>query len=172
VTRPLPTRSMGIRALASGCEANPRILRAVAKMASTSGRPLEVQLHGRSMTGTLPDGCKITITCGAGPYRRGDIVAALWGSRIVVHRVTHAFRRGVLLTRGDAMTVPDPPVAADVVIGRIDSVLTSDGWKPPAPVRRVSRGSLLSFLMAACAAIHPRVAVGFRRVLLLMELRQ
>ena len=64
------------------------------------------------------------------PGRRGpsfgDIVAAVAGSRALVHRVV-AKRPGYYITKGDCSPRVDPPVRREDVLGRVCAVEKSDG---------------------------------------------
>ncbi len=82
------------------------------------GFDAELRVTGSSMSPLVRGGDLVTLSppsrC---PIRRGAVVAYLRGSRsLAVHRVV-AGAGEKLVTRGDAMTRPDDPVAAGEVLG-------------------------------------------------------
>jgi len=108
---------------------------------------VECRIRGASMEAAIPRGSRIRITFGREPHQVGDIVAFMVGERIVVHRIVHRARRH-LLTRGDAMLLPDSPVDAVAVLGAVNAIDSGSGWRPPAAqTLRPRRDRLLSFLV-------------------------
>ena len=64
-------------------------------LAERSGEPVESQLQGASMGLAIPDGARIRIAHNdRDPWREGQVIAFLAGSRVMVHRVRHVGRRG------------------------------------------------------------------------------
>jgi hypothetical protein len=54
-----------------------------------------------------------------------DIIVFRRGSRLFAHRILTATVNGSLVrfeTRGDALAAPDPPIAAEDVLGRVDCI--------------------------------------------------
>lgn len=86
------------------------------------------------MGSTLPNGSRIRIQINRRTdYRPGEILAFLPCRQVVVHRVVARGRgrgRGHLLTRGDSLVVPDPPVDRTRVLGPVTEVDGGDGWIP------------------------------------------
>ena len=100
--------------------------------------PVAATVRGTSMAPLLADGDRVTIAR-ARFYLPGDVVAFRAGlageERIVVHRLLgYRLHRGRLacVTRGDAASLPDPPVPLGELLGR---VVTHRGPAPLAPPR-------------------------------------
>ncbi len=84
-----------------------------------AGRPLRARAHGLSMWPCLRPGALVTVEpLGARPPRRGDVVLADFGGRLVLHRVLRVAGDRLWL-KGDARPSGDPPVAAGAVLGRL-----------------------------------------------------
>ena len=102
-------------------------------LAARSGRPVESQLSGASMGGAIPGGCRIRITHRAGhEWRRGEVIAFVAGSRVMVHRIVHVGRRGAarrfVLTQGDGNWLCDPPVEVGTIAGAVEQYWDGGGW--------------------------------------------
>lgn len=75
------------------------------------------------MRPTLPNDCEIEVVPLAGPAPIGALLVFVADDRLVVHRlVRRAGARWV--TQGDGVRTPDPPLAADQVLG----VVTAAYW--------------------------------------------
>lgn len=133
------------------------------------------------MGDTLPAGARIRIERGENVrYQSGAIVAFLAGDALIAHRVLRDFtdlrgRRG-LVTMGDAATVCDPPISAEIVIGEVRSVLVGDRWAPPGVrPRRAWASRLVGFVtqagVTACAMVDLRVTSVLLEMLLTAEKR-
>jgi hypothetical protein len=85
-----------------------------------TGREFTAEFDGVSMRPTIEPHQPLTVSCGR-PAQVGDVVLALRGTLPVVHRVVW-MGSDWLLTRGDARTVPDPPLAAGDVVGIVRDV--------------------------------------------------
>lgn len=152
------------------CGADDRLQTAVALFRSAGEGAVESEVSGGSMGGVIPHGARIRITRGADLYRRGNVIAYIAGGRAVVHRVCWKRRwgrgRDFLITRGDAMLLPDTPVNRSAVMGDVLTVQSEGTWRPlatrPAAPRRERA---LAFAVLACAAllleIDPRIASWF-----------
>jgi hypothetical protein len=77
-----------------------------------------------------------------------------------------------LLTRGDARTLPDAPVAADAALARVIAVAQGEAWVPPpaaapaAGAERLRRGlglALARLLLACSPALAARVVQALAR---------
>jgi hypothetical protein len=127
---------------------------AVASLLGRQGREVEARIDGDSMGVTLPDGCRVRIRLGEQSHAVGDLVAFTAGRTLVAHRVVQR-SAGYLVTRGDARTLPDPPVALQSVLGSVTAVEISGQWGPPGTPPRPQ------FLaMAALAALRVLLAVN------------
>lgn len=76
-----------------------------------------VQATGWSMTPLVSPGSWLLVDFGSQPRRPGEIVVFTQGDDIVSHRVLWRRRGGGLVTKGDATTWLDPPVAPAAVLG-------------------------------------------------------
>jgi len=153
--------------------ADPRRVQAAAQLLrrDTTG-PVESEVRGMSMGAVIPDGARIRIdgSSSAAPAT-GTVIAFFAGGRTVVHRVRWQRRtgraRGWLITQGDAMRLPDMPVARDAVIGRVVAIRGDDGaWRPLAAAPRAPRRDrALSWIVFAAGAVllelHPPLARRF-----------
>lgn len=134
-------------------------------------RPVESEVRGPSMGRSLPDGTRIRIappTSGQ-PLQRGQVVAFLGGSRVIVHRI--AWSAGPeqgdhLITQGDGNWLCDPPIEARAVLGVVDECWKEGAW---GAVPQATRGlgprlawsasaALLRLLLAFSPALAARVA--------------
>jgi hypothetical protein len=138
-----------------------------------SGRELRAVFGGSSMEPSLPSQSEVVLRCGA-PAAVGDIVAFLADGRIVLHRVEAVSRRaGALLTRGDALWLPDPPLQdLSAIVGVVTAVDRGGGLTspPPAPggaARRLALWPFRATLAAspAAAVLALRALRGTRRIL-------
>lgn len=124
---------------------------------------VECRIRGASMETAIPRGSRIRITFNGAPHRVGDIVAFMIGERIVVHRVVHRARRR-LLTRGDAMLLPDPPIDAAAVLGAVDAIDSGSGWRQPAaPTLPPRRDRLLALVMLVACTLLLRLDADLAR---------
>lgn len=81
------------------------------------GRPLSARVTGLSMWPLLRPGARVVINPGRPVI--GDLALIELRSTLVLHRVVAA-RPGRLLTKGDAVALPDPEVALGDVLGVVD----------------------------------------------------
>src|SRR5262252_6510823 len=130
-------------------------------LAERSGQPVESELRGESMGLAIPNGSRIRIVYSEGvTWRKGQVVAFLAGSRVMVHRVLHVGRRGparrFLITQGDGNWICDPPVALDTIAGRVEEFRVDDQWQDvgPARISLVRRSVSLTSLALLRAALE------------------
>jgi signal peptidase I len=86
----------------------------------------------------------------------GDIVLYIRQGRLFVHRVVSAADesgREQLVTQGDALRAPDPPVTSAELLGKVSLVFRGGKWIAPRP-----RRSLGALLMAALVSRSARAA--------------
>jgi hypothetical protein len=92
--------------------------------------PLELVAQGLSMRPALRPGDRVRLEA-RGP-RRGEIVLAVAGKRLVLHRVLRR-RAGAWLLRGDARRGPDGWIPSDDILGvataRFATGGRAPGWK-------------------------------------------
>jgi len=141
-------------------------------LAKRSGQPVESELRGASMGLAIPDGSRIRIVYSEGStWRKGEVVAFLAGSRVMVHRVMHVGRRGparrFLITQGDGNWICDPPVALDTIAGRVEEFRVDDRWQGVGPARTslVRRSVSLASLVLLRTALewNPSFAIRIAR---------
>lgn len=148
-------------------EADPARMLALASSLRAPDRSIESTVAGVSMGRALPPGSRIRIELSGVRYDVGDVVAFLAGSQVVVHRMVYRGRlgaaRGHVLTRGDSVLVPDPPLPHVNVLGPVTAVRRNDEWTEPGGAHRRSwpqRATAQLVLWAAVVAmsVSPRVA--------------
>lgn len=136
-------------------------LAAAARLWRKTGRELKTRFGGSSMQPSLAPGSEVVLRCGA-TASVGDIVAYVAEGRLVLHRVEAVSARdGALLTRGDALWLPDLPVQDPETVLGVVSAVGRDGRfapPPPAPQATVRRVSLWPF--RAALAVSPRAALA------------
>ena len=116
-------------------------LRAVAELWKRGGREIVARFGGTSMQPTIPPGAEVLLRCGE-EARVGDVIAFVADDRPIVHRIVAAAPdQGLVLTCGDALVVPDPPITdRGRIIGRVVSVRRDGDMIPvPAPADRLAR---------------------------------
>jgi hypothetical protein len=102
-------------------EAIPAESKAAVLRRAASRRPIELEVSGSSMQGTIPSGAKVVVAGSKAP-RRGEIWAFVLPDGVVV---VHRFRRagdGVLWFQGDANDRVDQPVSASLLVGRVTAI--------------------------------------------------
>lgn len=106
-------------------------LTAVTALWARTGRTVEARFTGGSMAPAIPDGATVRLECGQ-PPRVGDVAAFVWDGHVVLHRLV-ADAGPLSLLRGDALVVPDPPVAAGLPFARAVAIEREGAWvQPPA----------------------------------------
>jgi len=93
----------------------------------SEGKTIRIKAHGYSMYPTIKPGTVILIepVRKKGPPGVGEIVAIKKEKGIIVHRIVKVIsEEGVrkYIARGDSNSRPDPPVTANVIIGRVTGV--------------------------------------------------
>jgi len=127
-------------------------LEAVATIWKREGRGLTARVGGASMTPTIAPGALVHLACGTVP-EPGQVAAFVLAGRLVIHRVVARSAGGLFLTRGDASVLPDPPVAAAAVIGRV-RLGGPDGRPVDPPPAPTSPGRALA--LALCRPLLDR----------------
>ncbi len=81
----------------------------------------QIAARGWSMCPTIQSGDLLTVEpLQAGEARIGDIVICDWDNILVVHRLIRYRKNGLFAqTKGDAYLDPEPPQAANSVVGRV-----------------------------------------------------
>jgi len=124
-------------------ELSAAVLRGVAVLWKKTNREVTVRFGGNSMRPTIAPGEEVLLRC-TDDVRAGDVIVYIYLDQVVVHRLIARGKRW-LLTRGDAHTLPDPPIEdPSAVVGKIVNV-------PPPP----------QSMLRSIAAIVTRVAGVF-----------
>jgi len=113
---------------------NPRASRAFWELVRNSGRVLESTIKGTSMHPTIPDGARVRIRpLHTENYRVGQIVACLLNDEIFAHRVVFCGSSGrsrdMVLTRGDALVMCDPPTRKSAILGEVTEFWADGEWR-------------------------------------------
>ena len=126
---------------------------AAIELLARGGRRIEVRLNGISMGRTIPDGALVRVEpVEVTSVRRGHVVAFRDGDRVVGHRVR--FRaRGHFVLLGDGYTVPDLPVPASSILGRIVEWNDGGGWRPVQKRRNPTVVGAILVLSVSCALL-------------------
>ncbi len=148
------------------CSGN-RPLQAAAQLRRSSGAAgFESRVTGSSMGATLPSGVRVRVIDHDDPSR-GQIIAFVAAGKTFVHRVRWrghvGAARGWMITQGDALRLPDPPVHVDQVLGHVDALEQGSGWQPPRVRERLPRrdrllAAMVGALCALLLEVHPRLA--------------
>ncbi len=144
----------------------PEAARALFPILQRAGTVVESEIRGPSMGSTLPDGTRIHIRCGpVTTCRAGEVVAFLGVQGLVAHRVISLRRAhdapGYLLTRGDALTLCDPPIPSHAALGVVTEWRRGDpdSWVPvPGPPPRRPVAAVVDGLAVGLLRIHPALA--------------
>jgi hypothetical protein len=141
-------------------------LAAAARLWRKTGRELKARFGGSSMQPSLAPDSEVVVRCGA-PASVGDIVAYLADGRLVLHRVEAVSARdGTLLTRGDALWLPDLPVRdPETVLGVVSAVGRDEGLAPPPPAPQGTARRVSVWPFRAVLAVSPRAAAALLRPL-------
>jgi hypothetical protein len=113
------------------------------------GTELVATIDGVSMTPTIAPGTRVRLRRADGHIlRSGDVVAFEYNGRLLAHRIVHIGRTlpssRYLLTRGDAMLLPDIPVRLDCVIGMVTAQQIAGNWVALGPARGGSFRQVIS----------------------------
>jgi signal peptidase len=85
-----------------------------------------------SMRPTLDVGDLVVVEkVNSGAIQLGDMIQYLRGNEVITHRVISIYRdRGItfFITKGDANSVPDDPVAEQIVLGKTLFTIPKLGW--------------------------------------------
>jgi len=123
------------------------------------GRTFEVRLTGTSMGRTIPDGSLVRVEPVAfHDVRRGDVIAFRDGDRVVAHRAR--FRaRGHVIALGDGYALPDLPIPAAAILGRITAWNDGSEWRAIGPRRNATiLGALFVVAISIALLFSPWLA--------------
>lgn len=130
-------------------------LHAVVALWARTGRTIEARFTGTSMEPAIPHGSTLRLRCGRAP-RPGDVIAFVRDGHVLLHRLV-AEDRGVILTRGDAFVVPDPPLAGGAPFACVVGVQRGDAWIEPPSHSPSAAQALVLALCRAAGRVHPRL---------------
>lgn len=105
-------------------------LLAVTSLWARTARRVEARFTGGSMEPAIPSGARLRLLCGAA-VAPGDVAALVHDGHVRVHRVLDVIPP-LVLTRGDALWVPDPPVPLDSIFARVEAVEDGGAWRAPS----------------------------------------
>jgi len=109
-----------------------------------AGRCSRLAIHGRSMWPLLRTGDMVVVRHGAS-LRPGDVVAYQQSEGgVTIHRLLRRQPAGSLVLAGDACQVADPPIAAELVIGKVEAIDSSSGRRSLRTVSARILGQLLA----------------------------
>jgi signal peptidase I len=127
-------------------ELSAALLRGVAALWKKTNRQMSVRFGGNSMRPTIAPGQEVLMRC-TDDVSVGDVIVYVYLDQVVVHRLI-ARGKQWLLTRGDAHTIPDPPLEdASAIVGKIIDVAS-----PPRSVLR----SIASIVTKTAGVFGPR----------------
>ncbi len=100
----------------------------------SSGR-LRLRVTGWSMLPTVMPGDTLIVEKVPGVISRGEIVLFSRDQRLFAHRVvsTPTVHSDHVITQGDGMPHPDPPVAASELLGRVSRIVRNGRCLEPSP---------------------------------------
>jgi hypothetical protein len=102
------------------------ILQATLDLWKKGGNEHTIPVVGTSMLPLLQPGDRLVVSHALSSLRRGDILVFLQGDQLIAHRLLCIYRfedAGLtLLTKGDCVAQPDPPLAAAQVLGVVVAV--------------------------------------------------
>ena len=120
-----------------------------------SYRELRLRVVGSSMLPAIWPGDILSIqTCGIAEAALGDIVLFTRHGRLFAHRVISQSGE-YLVTRGDGVTHPDPPVKPGELIGRVGEIIRRG--KTLRPKARLSLGGRIAAALASRSASAGRL---------------
>lgn len=136
---------------------------AVASLWKRMQRTVEARFTGASMEPAIRSGARLRLACGA-PVAPGDVAAFVHDGHVLVHRVLDV-APPLMLTRGDALVVPDGPAPLERAFARVEAIEDGGEWHAPAGHRDSAPQRVVRFLCAfGLSAAWARVVVaGLRR---------
>lgn len=122
---------------------------------------LRLRVTGWSMLPAVWPGDTLMIeSAGTGGVTEGDMVLFGRERRLFVHRVVKDLGDSKFLTRGDAMSAPDPVIDQHELLGRVSSIQRNGRCIVPRPKRSVSERAIAGLVRNS--QIAARVLVGVR----------
>ncbi|HEY1677787.1 MAG TPA: S24/S26 family peptidase [Candidatus Sulfotelmatobacter sp.] len=152
-----PERTMESESHAIKCELAAEVLR-------SSGK-LRLQVGGWSMLPTVFPGDTLLVErYESREVAKGDIVLFSRDRRLFAHRALRSGSRSGVLTQGDAMPAPDPPVQGEEVLGKVIRISRNG--------KHIQPRKWMRFRDRAVAACVQRSEVAARLIVSVHGLRQ
>jgi len=128
---------------------NPHRLAALCHLWRRQEAEIWLTLEGYSMLPGIPPGSRVRVSFGYYEPSIGEVVAALQGSRLLIHRLVRIDRGStgtpLYVCQGDANPRPDPPVPAEQLVGIVREHRRPSGiTRLHRGIRRLLRHSLVS----------------------------
>ena len=124
-----------------------------------SGGTLRLRVTGWSMLPAVWPGDTLLVeSADPGTTRKGDIVLFGLERRLFVHRVVKKLGDVKFVTRGDAMSVPDPVIDQHELLGRVSSIQRNGRCIAPRRKRSFSERAIAGLVRNS--QIAARVLVG------------
>jgi signal peptidase I len=125
-----------------------------------SSGTLRLRVTGWSMLPTVMPGDTLVIErIPSGAVSEGDIVLFSRDRRFFVHRVVTKGQAHVgIVTRGDAMPAPDPPLSQSDLLGRVSFILRNGKCIEPSRSPRLSERTVAALVRRS--TLVARVVVG------------
>ena len=144
--------------MSEAVELSAALLRGVAALWKKSNREIAVRFGGNSMRPTIAPGQEVVMRC-TDDVSVGDVIVYIYLDQVVVHRLIARGKRW-LLTRGDAHTIPDPPLEdASAIVGKIAGVA------PPPRTRLRSIASIVTKIAGLFGARAIRASIAVMKAL-------
>ena len=133
-----------------------------AEVLQSSGK-LRLRVTGWSMLPTVwPGDILIVERVESAEVLEGDIVLFVRHRRLTAHRVVKN-HSSTMVTRGDSMRAPDPPVSENEFLGRVSSIVRNDRNINPRKALGTGERAIASLVQSSDVAA--RVVVGVRGLL-------
>jgi len=132
-----------------------------------SSGALRLQVSGTSMLPAIWPGDTLLIErVESRAVSEGDIVLFGRACRLVVHRVTRRIEtpaESKIVTRGDAMSEPDPPVREDDLLGKVSFVSRDGKFIAPRKIPRLTERTVAAWVRRSDIAARVLVGIGGMR---------
>ena len=125
------------------------VLDALAAFQRKLGRQQVMRMIGNSMRPCIRHGNRLHVELRPTRFRLGDVLIRRQQGKLIAHRLI-AVRGEMLLLRGDANVVPDPPVLKNQIIGRVTGVEYGTGFADYSSLR----WRTVNPLMICCAGMY------------------
>jgi len=138
----------------------------LAAEALRSSGTLRLPARGSSMLPTILPGDVLTLEQAASEgVSKGDIVLFTRNRRLFAHRVVEKVGESSgmhLITQGDGMALPDPPVTESELLGKVAFILRNGRLILPSPRQRLSERAVSVLVRRFDAAA--RIVVGLHQI--------